>query len=405
MDSVNSSKETSIISSKVAVYKDIRFQVGFLLMIVVALISGWYWMNDGIQTTDNATIECDVIDVTSEVRGVIAEINFDDDQLVEKNQTLAKIDDRFYAANLRRSEAELEISRFNLRSAQERHSLVELNSRSEFEQSKDSLQGVQARKKAIENEITELGSSIDIAEINLAREQQKYERTKTLNSKGLVSKSEFDNALFELESSKARLAGVQAKLKAKHAELETTRSSIAELSKRSRLFGESEAKLINQEQAEVHIAQAQTHVAQAQRDLAALDMERTQIKALSPGFIADRNVGVGQLVEIGQPIARIVSCSEKAWIEANFKETQIGNMTSGLRAEISIDAYPGKVFQGKVESISSGSGSTFSLLPPENATGNFTKVVKRIPVKVVPLEKPEEIMRAGMSAIVAVYEN
>lgn len=385
--------------------KDIRIQVGSVIGFMIFILITWYWVNSDVQTTDNATVACDVIDVTSEVKGIVQSINFSDNQRVAQGQILANIDSRLYAANLRQSEAELEISKYGLSAAVEKQSLVALNSRSEFEQSIDSLAGLRARRMSIENEIAELKSSIAVARIEVDQKMKNFERIRILNEKQLISGSQYDDAKSDYEAAQARLVGVDAKFKAKEADLEITMSNIAESEKRSDLYEKSESKLVNQVVAEVEIARANTQVAQARRDLAALNMERTEIKALSPGVISDRNVGVGQLVEVGQPIARIVSCTEEAWIEANFKETQIGNMKPGQRVKFEIDAYPNRQFSGTVESISSATGTTFSLLPPENATGNFTKVVKRIPVKITPLDKPEEFLRAGMSAVVSVYEN
>jgi membrane fusion protein (multidrug efflux system) len=142
--------------------------------------------------------------------------------------------------------------------------------------------------------------------------------------------------------------------------------------------------------------------AQAARDLAALDLSYSKIKAPRDGLASRKSVAVGQMLQAGQPICMIVP-TDSVWVVANFKETQVGHMTPGQPAEISVDAFGGHELHGKVESISGGTGARFSLLPPENATGNFTKIVQRIPVR-IQLDQPpaNAVLRAGMSADVTV---
>jgi membrane fusion protein (multidrug efflux system) len=154
-------------------------------------------------------------------------------------------------------------------------------------------------------------------------------------------------------------------------------------------------------------ANAKLEAVRAQVAQAELNVENTKIKAPSDGFIARRSVEVGQLAGAGTPLIGFVDGRER-WIEANFKETDIADLKIGAKVDVSIDAVPGKDFHGKVQSVSAATGSTFTLLPPDNATGNFTKVVQRVPVKIV-LEQlsaaDTAALRAGLSAVVHVYKN
>jgi membrane fusion protein (multidrug efflux system) len=156
-------------------------------------------------------------------------------------------------------------------------------------------------------------------------------------------------------------------------------------------------------QAKANAAKAAMSVAQAEYDLARINLERTEIKAKRAGYITNRRTSSGDYVEVGQPIASIVSCQQDPWVQANFKETQITRMKEGQSVEFTIDTYPDIKFEGVVESISSGSGAIFSVLPPENASGNFTKVVKRMPVKVRVVDMQDAIFRIGASAQVTVF--
>jgi membrane fusion protein (multidrug efflux system) len=157
-------------------------------------------------------------------------------------------------------------------------------------------------------------------------------------------------------------------------------------------------------QAEVTRAEAALKQAQADLALAELQLAYTDVRAPVDGVVSKRSVELGQVVQAGQPLLAIVPLHE-VWVLANFKETQLARVRPGMRAEVEIDGFPGKVFPGSVESISAGTGARFSLLPPENATGNWVKVVQRVPVKIL-LERKEagqpQPLRAGMSAVVTI---
>ncbi len=149
---------------------------------------------------------------------------------------------------------------------------------------------------------------------------------------------------------------------------------------------------------QVHAATAQVAQKQADLDWARLQLSYSTVAAPASGMISKKDVEVGQLVEAGQPLMAIVEGSE-VWVVANFKETQLRRMRAGQRVDFTVDAYPKKVFAGRVESFAAATGARFSLLPPDNATGNFTKVIQRIPVKIVPTDPPDARypLRAGMS--------
>ena len=157
------------------------------------------------------------------------------------------------------------------------------------------------------------------------------------------------------------------------------------------------------EEAEVKVAQALLQQAEADLAYARLQLQYTTLKAPVAGVIAKRNLEVGQVVQPGRPLMAMVPLQE-VWVEANFKETQLQHMRPGQRATLRVDAYPDEILTGTVESLSPGTGSVFSLLPPENATGNFVKVVQRVPVKIrlEPVSPPGVTLRPGMSVVATV---
>ena len=152
-------------------------------------------------------------------------------------------------------------------------------------------------------------------------------------------------------------------------------------------------------QAEAHVLQARATLAQAE-----LNLQYATVKAPVRGIVSKKGINVGQVVQSGQPLLAIVQIDD-VWVTANFKETQLKDMRPGQRAVISVDAYGGRQYKGKVDSIAGATGARFSLLPPENATGNFVKVVQRVPVKIVldPGQDPEHLLRPGMSVTPTVY--
>jgi len=209
------------------------------------------------------------------------------------------------------------------------------------------------------------------SEANATRAQQEEVRTKELASRGIVSPSELETAV---SNSAAAAAAVEAaKKQVEAAEAARTGASARVLS------------------------------AQAARDRAALDLSYTQVTAPSNGVVSRKTVEVGQYVQAGQPMLDVVPL-EDVWVVANFKETEIRDVTPGDRAEVRVDAYPGRKFSGHVESLSPATGARFSLLPPDNATGNFTKVVQRIPVR-IHVDGPVDAahpLRPGMSVTATV---
>ena len=214
---------------------------------------------------------------------------------------------------------------------------------------------------------------------------QKYEDIKT----------EYISSISDMEALKARLESTRKKQNS-----EMYRVNEAKINSDNKVSSEKSA--LSASDAAVKSAEANLALAKATLDAARINYDRTKIHTRRAGYITNRKISVGQYVEVGQPIASVISSQENVWIEANFKETQIKRITHDQKVKFTIDAYPGKEFIGKVKSISGGSGATFSVIPPENATGNFTKVVKRFPVRIAVVETYGLPMRVGMSAVVKV---
>jgi membrane fusion protein (multidrug efflux system) len=307
--------------------------IGFLLCLgaVTIVAAAWGWSRWSETSTDNAYVRGDVTSLAPKVAGYVTALEVDDNQTVQAGDVLFRIDDRDYRARLAQAAANLEAAKARLTNAeadiQLQHALIR--------------QAEAQRRSAV-------------AELNLANKA--YDRRQELIRSSAVSQAQLDEA----DAARSRAdAGVSAA----SATLEAQEQRIILLA-------------AQREAAIAAVAQAQ-----AARDLAQIELDWTVVRAPVGGVIGNRQVRVGRLVAPGGSLLDIVPVND-VWVVANFKETQIEHIRPGQRVRITIDGYPNETFEGAVDSFSPGSGSAFSLIPTDNATGNFVRVVQRVPVKI-----------------------
>jgi membrane fusion protein (multidrug efflux system) len=308
--------------------------IGWLLLLgaVMVMIVGWAWArSSGGTSTDNAYIRGDLTSLAPKVAGYVTAVEVEDNQTVRAGDVLFRIDDRDYRARLAQAVANVEAAEANLANAdaeiQLQHALV---------------RQAEAQKRSA------------VAEMKLAIKASN--RRQELLRSGTVSLALVD------ESDAARLKA-EAGVSAASAIVDAKRQRIAVLA-------------TQREVAVAAVAQAQ-----AVRELAQIDLDNTVVRAPIDGVIGNRQVRIGRLVVPGASLLDIVPVDD-VWVVANFKETQLEYIQPGQRARITIDSYPNETFEGLVDSFAPGSGSAFSLLPTDNATGNFVRVVQRVPVKI-----------------------
>ncbi|MDA8099055.1 MAG: HlyD family secretion protein [Nitrospiraceae bacterium] len=329
-------------------------QWGFRMVIALCLVAGLaYSVKKAAyafahESTDDAFIEGTVVPISSEVKGRVTRVLVADNQLVRAGDPLVEIAADDYAAVVQaRRDA---VSRLNAEQ-QETRALIK------------------AKTMALARARADLGA----AESGAALAEKDLNRSSELRKKEVISPSQYDQAELRQKDAAARLASAQAAVSETEAAVEALNAQLATQSFR--------------------IREAATAL-----DLARLDLGRTTITAPAAGRIAKKNVDEGKYVQPGQPLLAIVDDSS-LWVVANFKETQIGRMKPGQRVDIAVDAYPGVTFAGHVQSMQPGTGAVFSLLPPQNASGNFVKVVQRVPVKILIDGKPDpdRPLRPGLS--------
>ncbi|NPU82929.1 MAG: HlyD family secretion protein [Syntrophaceae bacterium] len=315
-------------------------------------------------STDDAFVTGRIHSIASKVPGTVTRIAVIDNQFVKQGEVLAEIDERDYDVRVRETESAVRAEKakereISLRGDVARRQLEEAGYRLESARANLRLQEVQTRQTEID-----LKRAIQLREKKIIAEER-YDRTRTA----------FDTARAQVEAAREQVKQAEAAV-------ETQRSLIRQMESAR----QSQEATVRQKEESL------------QADL--LRKSYTKIVAPADGYVTKRSVEVGNQIQAGQPLMAVVAL-DSVWIVANYKETQLERMKPGQKAEVRVDGYPGRTFTGRVDSIMAGTGAVFSLFPPENATGNYVKVVQRIPVKIL-LDRgtdPGHMLRVGMSVV------
>ena len=382
-------------------------------------------------STDDAYVEGTITPVSAKVGGHVVEMLVRDNQAVRRGELLLRIDPRDFQARLEQARAAVAVAEANLRAARSELPLARDTSRAQVVETRASLEALQGMVRSSESAADESRARLEArraavgarraevaaAESAVRRTTLELDRMRRLMKDDYVSRREhddaqaaFDNATALLDASRRRLSEaereeqqVEAELAARGHAIDVARQKVAE-GRGTVARAESQLHQVPVKEAEILRAEAALKQAQADVALGELQMAYTEVRAPTDGVISKRSVEVGQVAQVGQPLLAIVPLHE-VWVLANFKETQLSRVRPGMKVDVEVDGYPGRIFPGVVDSISAGTGSRFSLLPPENATGNWVKVVQRVPVKIQldprELDNPQPL-RAGMSAVVTI---
>jgi membrane fusion protein (multidrug efflux system) len=347
------------------------------------------------EDTENAYLETDIITIAPKVQGYITQIRVQENQLVQAGDTLFVLDNRDFLMRVRQAEAALHNAEANV-------GFTAANASSAGANVGTAAANVRTANAGVETSM----STVPVAQANLEAAQAKarqatqdFTRYTALLPQRAITQQQYDVVKANKESAEAQVQAAQAQLQTANRQVEASRlQSDAGKSQQSAVQSQADA-------AGKGVAVARTLVEQRQLDLdnARLNLSYTVIIAPVGGFVAKKAAQIGQLANIGSPLCSIVN-NDKMWVTANFKETQVGAMTVGQAVTVHVDAYEGTTFNGKIESIAPATGAKFSLLPAENASGNFVKVVQRIPVRIALTDASdaEKPLRAGMSALVIV---
>jgi membrane fusion protein (multidrug efflux system) len=372
-------------------------------LVVVALavyfIHGYATRNE--VKTDDAQIEADVTPVATRVGGVVLHMKITDNAKVEAGQVIAEIDDADYKAKVAAAQADLDGATAQAESADAQVDIVKSTSGGALTAAKATLQGTGASVRSAQAMIAAAQAQVARAKSDLAKAQQDLDRAQKLHDAGAVSGQALESAQAAKNSAQASLDAATANLAGSHDAQSQAQSRVAEAAGRVEQSTPVERQ-IAAATAAAKLAHARVQSAQAALDLAKLQLGYTKITAPVSGFVSRLGAHEGQMVQPGMTLVMVVP--QKQYVVANFKETQMARIAAGDPVDIEVDALGGSTLHGKVESISAGTGARFSMMPPDNATGNFVKVVQRVPVK-IELDPSQDTskLHAGLSVEVVVH--
>jgi membrane fusion protein, multidrug efflux system len=354
-----------------------------VLLLLAALgaagFGGYAYTQRGIESTDNAQIDADVLAVPARVSGVVARVSIEENQSVQAGELLAEIDPAPYRAKLAQAEAALLAAEATADGAAADAELARTQALGNRAIARANLATNAAGVRASNEEIAEGRAQVETAQAALKQAELDRERAEALLASGTFSPAQREQAQTAYELARTRLTASKARLATLEVSRAQSQSRVVEASARLTVTDAVET-LLRQAEARAASARAQVEVARAARDLANLELSYTQIRAPIAGIASRRTMNPGQMVATGQAVVQLVP--GERWVVANFKETQVGRMHPGQHVRVQADAFPDLVLEGEIESFSGATGAKFTLLPPDNATGNFTKIVQRVPVRI-----------------------
>ncbi len=367
------------------------------VFLVAAIVTGgagaFYWRYRLTHiSTDDAFVEGKIHPVSSRVAGTVVEVLVRDNQPVRKGEPLLRIDREPYAVREAQAASAREAASADLAAARSDVTAA----RSDITSAGEDLAAAKARTDELAAAVAAAKARAVLSAARLAQAERDAERARNLFERHSISRERNEKAQTELDVARAQADADREQVRLAEAALPMQR---AEIARREAVLRQREAVLA---QREARIAQQAAALAGRTSGLAEarLNTGYTEVDAPADGYVTRKSVETGQVVAPGQPLLAVAAL-DNVWIVANYKETDIEKIKAGLPVDIRVDTYRGKTFRGRVDSIMAGTGSAFSLFPPENATGNYVKVVQRVPVKIL-LERgedPSHVMRIGMSVV------
>ena len=374
-----------------------------ILGIVATVVAGaWFlhrWWTAGQEKTDDAQVEADVVPIAARVGGTLKTARVRDNQPVKAGEVLFEIDPEPFNIDVARAEAELDASRAQLLAAEAQAMVVKSSSMGVLSSAKAAVTGASASAQGATSTIKAAEAAVVRAKADLAAAETELTRAEELIAKGAIPRRELDHVAQIRDVARAALAATQAQLAASRDSRNQALARVAEAEGKVAQSAPVDQQVAVADAAAA-LAAARVKSATAALAKAKLDRSSATIKAPIDGVISRLAVHPGQSINMNQTLVMIVPM--ETYVVANFKETQIAHMHPGDRVDIELDAFEGEL-EGVVETISPATGARFSLLPPDNATGNFVKVVQRVPVRIKWHPTPNIALRPGLSAEVVVH--
>jgi membrane fusion protein (multidrug efflux system) len=391
--------------------------LGAVALVVVVIAAIVWWRARGRESTDDAQIDGHITQIASRVSGMVVKVMVENNNPVRAGAVLAQIDPRDYQVAVERARAELADAQATAAAAQTGVPVAQVETRANVTTASGGVQEAEAAVAGADKQVDAAHANLIAAqarqrekEASATKSARDVERLKGLVQKDEIPQQQFDAAVADAAAARAAADAAKSDITAAEsavgvAEQQARRArATAAQAHASLATAQTAPQQLRITQARASAAEARVKQAQAALAQAELNLEYTTVKAPSDGVVSRKSVEVGQVVQSGQPLLALVAL-DRVWVTANFKETQLRLMREGQSATVEVDALGGREFKGHVDSIAAATGARFSLLPPENASGNFVKVVQRVPVKIV-LESgqdPQHLLRPGMSVTPTVY--
>jgi membrane fusion protein (multidrug efflux system) len=369
------------------------------VVIVLALAAaGFWWYSTYSENTDDAQIEGHLIQVSARIGGQVLKVDVEENQVVKAGDVIAELDPGDYQVAVEKAEAALASAQANAAAAQVNVPITAVNTGSNLSSAGADVSGTQAGTSQAQQQLEAAHARVAQAKANNVKAQADLERYRPLVAKDVISKQQFDAAVAAADAASAALSDARHSEQAAGDAVRVARQREAQ-AQAGLKFAQTAPQQVAAQSARAKQAMAQVKEAQAQLDQAKLNLGYTKIVAPTAGIITRKSVEINQNVAPGQNLLTLVSL-EGLWVTANFKETQLKHMAAGQQVEIDVDAT-GKTYHGRVTQIGGATGSVLSLFPPENATGNYVKVVQRVPVRIdftdLASEDSNHLLRPGLS--------
>ncbi len=367
-----------------------------LLLVVVA--AGLWWRSTFSEDTDDAQVNGHLIQISSRIGGQVVKVDVDENQMVKAGDEIAQLDPRDYQVAVENAEAALASAEAAASAARVNVPIISVNTGSNLASAALDISGAHAQVSQAQQQLAAATARVAQADANNVKAQADLARYRPLVEKDVISKQQFDAAVAAADAAKAALADAKASQQAAGDGVRVARDRESQAQAQYK-YAQTGPQQVAAQNARAKQAEAQVKQAQAQLDQARLNLSYTKIVAPADGIVTRKSVEINQNVGVGQNLLTLVSL-EDIWVTANFKETQLRHMSAGQPVEIRVDAT-GKDYKGKVTQIGGATGSVLSLFPPENATGNYVKVVQRLPVRIdftdLKNEDPNHLLRPGLS--------
>jgi membrane fusion protein, multidrug efflux system len=374
---------------------------GIIIAVVVVLVLvalGIWWRSTYSEDTDDAQVNGHLIQISARIAGQVANVDVNENQFVERGAPIAELDPRDFEVAVENAEAALSSAKAAAAAAKVFVPITSVNTGSNLRSADADLSGARAAVAQAEEQLDSAKARVAQAQANNVKAQADLARYTPLVEKDVISKQQFDAAVDAADADKAALADALASQQAAADAVRGAHDRETE-AQESLKYAQTAPQQVALQEARAKQAEAQVQQAQAQLDQARLNLGYTKIFAPEAGIITRKSVEINQNVSVGQNLLTLVSL-EDIWITANFKETQLRHMQAGQKVQIHVDST-GKDYSGRVSQIGGATGSVLSLFPPENATGNYVKVVQRVPVRIdftnLAQEDPHHELRPGLS--------